>query len=69
VPADKVVSRYHRSLGLLRDAVRHTDRAYFFDTSGEEEAVFLGEVEGGRTLTLIADAVPPWFQTHLLDKF
>ena len=34
VPADKVVSRYHRSLGLLRDAVRHTDRAYFFDTSG-----------------------------------
>ena len=33
VPKAKIISRYHRSLGLVRDAIRHTDRAYFFDTS------------------------------------
>jgi predicted ABC-type ATPase len=33
VPEDKIVSRYGRSLGLLLDAIRATDRAYIFDNS------------------------------------
>lgn len=36
VDADKIVSRYDRSLELLFDAVTHSDRAYIFDNSGQE---------------------------------
>lgn len=36
VPEDKIIKRYHASLGLLMDAIRHTNRAYVFDNSGED---------------------------------
>ena len=35
VPKDKILSRFDRSVKLASDAVRHTNRAYFFDTSGD----------------------------------
>jgi predicted ABC-type ATPase len=35
VPEDLIVNRYYRSLDLLMDAIRYTNRAYVFDNSGQ----------------------------------
>ncbi len=66
VPEDKIVSRYHRSLALLADAVRLTDRAYVWDNSGAS-LLWLAEVTGGRHLELRTEHVPQWFRRALLD--
>jgi len=68
VPRDKIISRYTRSLELARDATRHTDRAYFFDTSGGG-AVFVAESEAGNRPETRGEAVPSWFKTYLWDRF
>ncbi|MEN9355254.1 MAG: hypothetical protein RL318_2579 [Fibrobacterota bacterium] len=68
VPDDKVISRYERSLALLAEAVRHTDRAYIFDNSSHSK-VWLAEVTDGRELSFKADRMPAWFKTALWDKF
>lgn len=69
VPEDKIVKRYHGSLGLLIGAIRHTDRAYIFDNSGHNQArTWLAEVTGGRILELKTDQVPAWFKRAVLDK-
>ena len=47
-PEDKIVSRYHRSLGLLMEAIRHTDRAYIFDNSGEHQQAVLFDHRDGQ---------------------
>ncbi len=65
---DKVISRYERSLALLGDAVRHTDRAYIFDNS-LHSIVWLAEVTNSRELSFKADRMPSWFKTALWDKF
>ena len=67
VPPDKVVARYGRSLGLLLDAVRHTDRAFIFDNSGTA-SVWLAEVTGGTELEMKASPMPGWFKTHVWDR-
>jgi predicted ABC-type ATPase len=62
VPEVKIVERYHRSIALLPDALRHTDRAFLFDTS-EEEPWYFAEVTGGTTVSLKSDgAIPNWFE-------
>jgi len=68
VPEDKIVSRYHRSLELLREAVRYTHRAYIFDNSGSE-CVWLAEVTEGKELELKTDTIPSWFKAALWDRF
>lgn len=68
VPEAKIVERYARSLGLLREAIRHTDRAYFFDNSGAEPW-FFAEVTSGRTLEFQSDEMPNWFKLAVSDKF
>ena len=49
VPEDKIVSRYGRSLSLLADAIRHTNRAYIFDNSRRQH-IWLAEVTDGKVL-------------------
>jgi predicted ABC-type ATPase len=68
VPKEKIVSRYYRSLGLLRDAIRHTDRAYFFDTS-EPKSLFVAESASGKRPKLGCDPMPNWFKTYVWDRF
>ncbi len=68
VPEAKIVGRYHRSLALLRDAVRHTDRAFFFDTSGGA-SLFVAEVTDAVHLELKSNAMPNWFKVAVWDKF
>ena len=60
VPADKIISRYERSLALLPEAVRLSDRAYLFDNSGQAHRLF-AEFESGRPVNVDADT-PEWFQ-------
>lgn len=71
VPEDKIVSRYHRSLDLLMDAVKHTNRAYIFDNSTDNadgRHTWLAEITDGSTLELKSDLAPAWFRKAVLDK-
>lgn len=71
VPEDLIVKRYHRSLALLMDAIRHTNRAYVFDNSTDNadgRHTWLAEITEGRTLELKTDRIPAWFKRAVLDK-
>ena len=59
VPEDKIVSRYYRSLSLLREAIRYSNRAYLFDNSGAE-MVWLAEITDGKELEFKSRHVPKW---------
>lgn len=71
VPEEKIVSRYHRSLDLLIEAIRHTNRAYIFDNSSDNadgKHTWLAEITDGTRLELKVDCVPAWFRHAVLDK-
>jgi len=68
VPVEKIASRYHRSLALLPDAIRASDRAYIFDNSGGKgEHTWLAEITDGKSLELKTDLIPAWFKRSVLD--
>ncbi len=67
VPEDKIVSRYGRSLSLLADAIRHTNRAYIFDNSRRQH-IWLAEVTDGKVLEMKSDSMPVWFKRAVWDK-
>jgi predicted ABC-type ATPase len=57
VPGDKIVERYHRSLSLLLDAIRLTNRAYVFDNStnsASDQHTWVAEITDGRVLDKIS---------------
>jgi predicted ABC-type ATPase len=68
VPADKIRSRYERSLALLIQAVEYSNRAFIFDNSGEEKE-FIAEVSQGVAVEIKTDEMPHWFKGALWDKF
>lgn len=71
VPADVVERRYYRSLKLLWEAIRHTDRAYLFDNStdnADRRQTWLAEVTDGSRLELKTDRIPAWFRREVLDR-
>jgi predicted ABC-type ATPase len=71
VPEDRIEPRYHRSLGLLMEAIRRTNRAYIFDNSGDSQNkkhTWLAEITEGRQLELKSDRIPAWFKRAVLDK-
>ena len=67
VPADKILARYHRSLGLLWEAIQHANRAYIFDNSSTE-AEWIAEITEAERLELKTDNVPAWFSRLITDK-
>jgi predicted ABC-type ATPase len=67
VPADKIKSRYSRSLDLLIEAVRLTNRAYIFDNSSHEH-IWLAEITNGKELEMKSDQMPEWFKKALWAK-
>lgn len=67
VPSEKVVSRYYRSLELLFEAVKHTDRTFIFDNSGDNK-IWIAEIVGGTEISLQTEEIPAWFQKYILDK-
>jgi len=62
VPADKIISRYGRSLGQLKLALPFLSRAYVFDNTGSEMD-YLGQYEAGSgwAFSRPADELPKWF--------
>ncbi len=71
VPEAKIAPRYHRSLDLLMDAIRHSHRAYIFDNStdnADRKHTWLAEITNGRTLELKTNLMPAWFRHAVLDK-
>lgn len=69
VPEEKIVSRYSRSLDLLLEAVKHTNRAYLFDNSRQgTEHLWVAEITDARELELKCDPMPLWFQKTVWDK-
>lgn len=66
VPRDKVISRYHRSLALVFDAIMCSNRAYIFDNSAE--LIWLAEATEASTLEVKVDSIPKWFQLAVLDS-
>lgn len=71
VPEDRIASRYHRSLDLLMDAIRHANRAYVFDNSRESHdasGTWIAEITEGRELELKSNQIPAWFKRAVLDK-
>jgi predicted ABC-type ATPase len=68
VPEDKIISRYGRSLGLLSEAIRHTNRAYIFDNSKYKQ-IWLAEVTDGKVLEMKTDRMPVWFRNSVWDRF
>lgn len=67
VPKEKIESRYYRSLDLLLNAVKSTNRAYIFDNSGEE-SVLIAEITDAEDVELKTDTVPLWFKMYILNK-
>ncbi|GAB2778162.1 zeta toxin family protein [Rhabdobacter roseus] len=67
VPEEKVIERYYRSLDLLLDAIRLSNRAYIFDNSGDSK-VWIAEVAESSSLELKTDQVPAWVKRYILDK-
>lgn len=68
VPEDKIAPRYHRSLALLPDAIRASNRAYIFDNSGAKgDHTWLAEITDGREMELKTNLVPAWFKRAVLD--
>ncbi|HEY9402462.1 MAG TPA: zeta toxin family protein [Pyrinomonadaceae bacterium] len=67
VPADKITARYHRSLGLLWEAVIHANRAYIFDNSSAE-AEWVAEITDAERLEIKTDNVPAWFSKLIVGE-
>ena len=71
VPEDKIISRYHRSLAHLLEAIKHTSRAYIFDNStdsADPQLAWIAEITDGRLLELKTDQIPAWFHRAVIDK-
>ena len=71
VPEDRITPRYHRSLDLLMDAIRHANRTFVFDNSGDnkdKKNTWLAEITDGKMLELKSDQIPAWFKRSVLDK-
>lgn len=67
VPEEKIITRYARSLDLLAEAIRHTDRAYIFDNSADSH-LWIAEVTNGTQLEFWSDDIPQWFKKYVLEK-
>jgi predicted ABC-type ATPase len=67
VPTDKIISRYHKSLDLLFDAIKYSNRAYIFDNSGDSKR-WIAEITEATNLNIQSDELPEWFSKYVTDK-
>lgn len=67
VAPEKIKSRYYRSLENLKQAVKHTSRAYLFDNSGDR-SLPIAEVTNGTDVEVYdPEKVPNWFVRYLFE--
>jgi predicted ABC-type ATPase len=67
VPTDKIISRYHKSLDLLFEAIKYSNRAYIFDNSGDSKR-WIAEITEAINLNIQVDELPEWFIKYVTDK-
>lgn len=66
VDPEVIKSRYYKSLGLLKQAVIHSSRAYIFDNSGTQ-AKLIAEVNEGADIQMNeVSEIPNWVAENLL---
>lgn len=69
VPQEKIISRYARSLDLLMNAIRFSNRAYLFDNSSHgSDHLWIAEITDGLDLETKSTSLPAWFVRAVLDK-
>jgi predicted ABC-type ATPase len=66
VTTEKIRSRYPKTLDLLYDAIKLTDRAYLFDNS--DTMIWFAEITDGRMLELKTPNVPNWYIHYIEAK-
>lgn len=67
VPEEKIVSRYYRSLELLKSAVAETYRTFIFDNTGKESNLIL-EIFEGKEVIYHSREIPHWVDEYLLKS-
>jgi len=69
VEKKKIRSRYYRSLSLLLDAIKLSDRAYLFDNSYKTKYKLIAEITKGKYLRLEDESfVPSWYVKYVENK-
>ena len=66
VPPGKITARYYRSLELLWEAIKYTDRAYIFDNS--TIAYLIAEVTDAEDFDPKVEDAPAWFSKYVLEN-
>jgi len=67
VSADKIESRYYRSLDLLYEVIQTVHRAYIFDNSGKTYRLIAQFYEGKHS-EFYGKSYPAWFQKYVMQK-
>lgn len=67
VPKVKIISRYKRTMGLLLDAIKLVDRAYFFDNSSERMRFFAKYQN--KEVIYEDEFIPVWFNDYVENKY
>ena len=69
VSEEAIRNRYPKSLNLLYDVIKLSDRAYLFDNSGKE-SLYVAEITNGENVELHCnpEKVPNWFINYVKNK-
>jgi len=65
VPEEKIISRYYKSLKLLKEAVKYSNRVYIFDNSSYDK-IWLCEINLLKEVELKTENLPYWLYENLL---
>jgi len=65
VPKEKIINRYYKSLELLKEAIRYSNRAYIFDNSNIDK-LWLAEITDSKDVELKNETIPFWFEKYVL---
>lgn len=67
VDPNTITNRYYKSLNQLREAIRNTDDAYFWDNSGRT-SLLIAKIKNGNEVTIIdTEKVPNWFVNYVVN--
>lgn len=67
VPDQKIIDRYERTMNLLLEAIKLSDRSFIFDNSYSEPKMF-ASADNEKISILNTQYAPAWFQRYVIDK-
>lgn len=65
VPEDKIISRYYRTLEMLSDAVKTSNKVQIYDNTGREIRHIL-TITNGKKIKIESSPIPSWVNKYLL---